>query len=647
MVPRGYRRFPVVTVALLLPIAASCDSSVRVGEVREVPAEPIADGGPLVPPPDAATLPESWKQHAPLVPCSIYAIAEARNGDVWIGCNGGRIYRYDGVHARLAYGGDEKSIVSLLWVAADGQVWAGAQTGRGVTATTSLHRFDGTTWHDVAGPKERVTSITGDPGTLWLTTDAKILRLTASGTFETSFTSPGGTFRSCAFADTTHGFCVGTAGLALAWDGTGWSPVAAPPWSAKAEVFGVEIEPIYKTTTTFLYGEPITSTSGDQRCTAARLTPTTFAALTAGKPCFTDFDVARKRTGIVSVGLRDYPLLSPEATYGGALVFDPGADTVSSLCGPVLTFSGALTNTRVGGVAGLLATIVGSGGSQLALTGARGSNTSFEELAVAADGTAWARVEDVTACGSVSDTLVRFEADATWGPVVGPPAAQSGRGIAATSRDRAYTVDLGSDALLQYTVGAWSDAAKVKSPWSLFAARADDVWIAAYDGSFGHFDGRTYTQVQAPRTRQIVQILAVGADVWLVEEGHSATDTDTHVIRYADGKLTEWNQGLTQVQLSAVDATHVWMSGEPAQRWDGTTWTPLAFDAHGVWARANDAVYFTTSLGDISRWDGKRLELMHHGFVSIKAIGGSRDRGFAVGPGGLTLELGRWPDAQR
>ncbi len=644
MARRGFRRFLVAAAGLGLPIAASCDSSVRVGEVREPPVEPIADGGPLVPPADAAVIPESWRLHAPMVPCSIYAMVEARSDDVWIGCNGGRIYRYDGVTVKLAYAGDEKSIVSLLTIAGDGQVWAGAQTGRGPKATTSLHRFDGTTWHDVVGPTERVTSLSGDPTTLWMTTDSKILRLTAGGTFETSYTSTTGAFRACAFAVATRGYCVGTAGLALVWDGAAWTPLAAPPWSTKAEVFGVEIDPFTKSTA-FLYGEPITSTSGDQQCSATRLT-TAFTTLSAGTPCFTDFDVARKRTGFVSVGLRNYLLVAPEATYGGALIFDPVADTVRALCGPVITFSTAVTNTRVGGIDGLLATIVGSGTNQLALSGAQGSNTSFKELSVAADGTAWARVEDVTACGSVSDALVRFEADARWEPVAGPAAAQSGRGLAAVSHDRAYTLDH-LDTLLQYTFGAWSEAALVKRPWSLFAARADDVWIGGSDESFGHFDGGTYQQIRAPRERQVEQILSVGTDVWLVEAGHSASDTDTHVIRYADGKYTEWNLGLSsQTRLSALDATHVWMSGEPAQFWDGKTWTTLDFDATGVWARAVDAVYFSY-IGDISKWDGKRLERMHHGFVYINAIGGSRDRGFAVGAGGLTLELGRWPGATR
>lgn len=253
----------------------------------------------------------------------------------------------------------------------------------------------------------------------------------------------------------------------------------------------------------------------------------------------------------------------------------------------------------------------------------------------------------MTACGSANETLVRFEDDATWGPVAAPQGAQSGLGLAAVARDRAYTIDLGGEKLLQYTSGAWSDAAKIEGPWSLFAGRADDVWIGGLNERFGHFDGREYRAIQpAGRQRQIEQILTAGSDVWMVAQGTSAADTDTHVVRYADGKTTEWNQGFSSVRLSAVDATHVWMSGEPSQRWDGATWTPLAFDASNVWARSRDEVYFTSG-GDISRWDGKHLDRVHHGVIYIRAIAGSRDRAFAVGRGGLTLELGHWPDATR
>jgi hypothetical protein len=639
-------RFLVVAVgacvaAIVTPIAA-CDSSVRVGELREDAAAP--EGGPLVPPPDADTTPLTWKLHSPLVPCSIYAMAEIRSDDTWLGCNGGGIYRYDGVKAKLAYSAGEESIVSLLWIAPDGQVWAGAQSGFGTKATTKLLHFDGTAWKEIAVPKERITSITGvSAHDLWLTTDTKILRL-RDGVLTTSLTSPGGAFRDCTFAaDGTKGYCVGTAGLAMAWDGTAWSPLAGAPWTAAAEVFGVDLDSFDKSVA-FFYGEPIKDDHGDHECHATRFAGT-FNTLTASTPCFVSFDVARKRAGHAIVSARNYLLFSEDENYGGALVFDPVQDKVDPLCGPVLAFSRGLANTRVGGRHGLLATITGSGGNQIALTSAKGSNTYFEDLAVAPDGTAWARTQDTTVCGSISDTLVRFEDNAAWQPVAGPQGAQSGRGLAAAASDRAFTFDQGRDVLMKHVSGTWVDGPTIEEGWSLFAARPDDVWIGGYNGTFGHFDGKTYRELSTGKqSRQILQVVPAGKELWMVALGYVAADTHRHVVRYADGKTTEWDLGLYDIRLSAVDATHVWMSGEPAQAWDGKEWKLLPFDASYVWARAIDEVYFTDR-GDISRWNGKKLERVHHGFNPIMAIGGAGERGFAVGPGGLTIELGRWPNA--
>src|SRR5688500_8349415 len=93
--------FGIVGISSLLVMGAmaACDTSVRVGELRV----PTLDGGPLAADPDAGSIVKSWRLHAPTVPCSIYALVEARADDIWVGCNGGRIYRYDGVRAKLAY----------------------------------------------------------------------------------------------------------------------------------------------------------------------------------------------------------------------------------------------------------------------------------------------------------------------------------------------------------------------------------------------------------------------------------------------------------------------------------------------------------------------------------------------------------------
>lgn len=77
-----------------------------------------------------------------------------------------------------------------------------------------------------------------------------------------------------------------------------------------------------------------------------------------------------------------------------------------------------------------------------------------------------------------------------------------------------------------------------------------------------------------------------------------------------------------------------------AVRW--IEWKRLAFDASNVWARSADEVYFT-SRGDIYRFDGTKQNRVFHGSIPITAIAGSKQRAIAVGPGGMTLELGMWP----
>lgn len=632
-----------VVVATLAVFA--CDSSVRVGELRPDAAPP----GPLVPGadvPDAGVRKASWRRHDPIVPCTIYAMAEARADDLYLGCNGGRIYHFDGVRAEVALEVEDTSYFSLLWVAPDGQVWAGAQSSYATGATTQLHHFDGKRWSKVGDASKRITSIAGASASdVWFATDTQILRLDGN-TLVPSFTSTKGDLRACTFSAADKGYCVGTEGLAVSWDGETWSHVTGAPWSADAEVFGVEDDAFTKKTT-FFYGEPIEHPNGDYSCRAARLSGGAFTNAQANTPCFADFGIARKRTGKVSAGLRTFMLLAPEADYGGALVFDLDADTVAPLCGPVLAFSTGLANTRAGGLYGLLATIVGAGGNQLALDAASGSSLDFVDLSVAPDGTAWARIEDRTACGSVTDRLARFE-DRAWSPVAGPQGALSGRGLAAVARDRAYTVDLGRDQLLVHGGGAWTDGPVLEEPWSLFASKADDVWIGGAREGFGHYDGEAFTPIKPPgRRRQVEQILAVGDDVWMVHQGVVADDTDEHVVRYANGELTEWNVGLqrSRVTLAALDARRVYRSGSPAQVWDGEKWKPLGFDANGVWIRSPEEVYFTDR-GDIWRWDGRRRELAYRGFIPITAIGGSKDRGFAVGPGGLTIEFAEWPSEQ-
>jgi hypothetical protein len=639
-------------VAIVLAALVACDSAVKVGEPKAaeteagpptVPIVPGADAG------DAGSLVFSWRQHAPIVPCTIYAMAERAANDVYLGCRGGRIYRFDGVNAKLELDiDDDEPLFSLIWIAPNGEVWAGAQTEYDDYAKTQLHHYDGTKWTKFGDATRRFVSLAGKSAP-WVASETEIFAL-EGGALVSKYKATGGFFRGCAFAADDKGWCVGTNGLAVEWNGTAWTPIASKPWSADAEVFGVEADPFSKIPT-FFYGEPISHPNGDHSCRVARLGST----YTAAYPCFPDFDVARKRTGVAVVGGKTHYLLAVSESPIHALVYDLGADSVSTLCGPVIAFASGSANTRAGGSYGLLSTIVGSGTNQLALSGFGGSTSSatdFKELAVASDGAAWARIEDTTSCGSITDRLVRFEKE-EWQPVPGPQGALSGQGLAAASKDRAYTIDVFTDRLLVSAPTGWNDGPVVEEGFSIFAVAENDVWIGGRKEGFGHFDGTTYTQTQpSNRLRQSEQIVAVGSDVWIVQQGQVSGDTDLHLVHWNGTDLTEENLGIQRlganVRVSALpkDPKHVYCSGHPAKAWDGAKWNDLPFDANDVWARSPEEVFFTDR-GDIWKWDGAKRTRVHHGFIPITAISGSKDRAFAVGPGGLTLEFAAWPDEQR
>lgn len=637
---------------------AACESSARVGELRDAAAPPetlVPEAGTDAGSGEGA---RTWRAHSPAIPCTIYAMAETRADDLYLGCNGGRLYRFDGVEARVTLEVDDGQIFSLLFVAANGEVWAGAQLGYAADAPTQLYHFDGITWSKQGDAKKRITSIAGSyNGAVWVTTDTGIFRYQAGAlALEPSFTVASGKIRGCAFVTANEGYCVGTAGLVVAWDGQAWSPMTGAPWTTQAEVFGVEVDPFTKVPT-FFYGEPLSASNGDHTCRIARAAAGTFTSFAASTPCFAGSRIARKRTGWVTASGRVYMLLATDETYGGALLFDTTDDAVRPLCGPILAFSTGLANTRAGGRYGLLATLVGAGGNQVALSsvdgrgGAVGSSTDFVDLSVAAEGAAWARVEDTIACGSVSKKLVRFDTG-TWRPVAGPQGALSGRGLAAVAQDEAYTIDIANDALLVHRAGAWTQSPEIESAWSLSATKRDDVWVGAYRESFAHFDGKAFETLRPQGLlRQIEQITATQSDVWMVVQGVTAGDTNVRVVRYdrASKKLDDFDLGINrgkEVRISALDATHAFHSGVPAKAWDGTRWKDLDFEASGVWARAADEVYFTDG-GDIWRWNGVRRERVYRGFIPITAIDGRTSRGFAVGPGGLTLELGVWPVATK
>lgn len=635
-----------------LVAGSGCDVSLRVGELPSTVGSP--DDGQFVTPEQPAVTPLTWRRRAPAVPCDVHALAEVRSDLVYAGCNGGRVYRFDGVDARVALDTEDESVFSLLWASGENDIWAAAQTSFAKGAPSKLYRSTGASFDLVATETERIVAIAGvDAKNVWVATESRILRVSVSASgavsLVSSYSAPSGAFRGCAFASPSAGWCVGTGGLAVAFDGAAWTPMTNLPWTASAEVMGVEIGPFPTKVPYFFFGEPITHPNGDHECRLAKLASGTLTAYSAAIPCFPDFSPARRRTSSITAAFDTYLLISPAAQYGGALAFDVKDDAVRALCGPILSFAVGASTTRVGGQDGLLGTLVGSGGKQLALTNTNGSNLAFRDLSVATDdGVAWARVEDVTTCGTPSEQIVRFTSD-QWRTTPAPDGVRSGRGLAAISAEQAYTVDIVTGAMLESKGGAWREGPPYEGGWSLSAKRAGDVWVGGVNDDFGRYDGATVQGVK-PRgaRRQVEEILAVGDDVWLVAQGVTKGDTNVRLVRAVGAQrgatftLEEWDMGYERVHLSAADPTHLFRSGAPAAMWDGAKWNDLPFDARAVWARTNDDVYFAQG-GNIAQWDGKRLEVVYRGALTIRAIDGARDHAFAVGFGGLTVELARWP----
>jgi signal transduction histidine kinase/ligand-binding sensor domain-containing protein len=111
----------------------------------------------------------------------VNAIAQTRNGFLWLGTDGG-LARFDGKHftqIRLRAGKTKEIPVSFLLTAADGALWVGTYSGLAHLPSAALDHFDRslvTMYHPGAGPSDRIACLLIRDGILWVGTGHGLYR---------------------------------------------------------------------------------------------------------------------------------------------------------------------------------------------------------------------------------------------------------------------------------------------------------------------------------------------------------------------------------------------------------------------------------------------------------------------------------------
>jgi signal transduction histidine kinase/ligand-binding sensor domain-containing protein len=112
----------------------------------------------------------------------VNAIAQTRNGFLWVGTDGG-LARFDGKHLsqiRLRPGISKEIPISFLLTAADGGLWVGTDAGLVYIPATALDHFDrslATMYHPGAGRSDRIGCLLLRDGVLWVGTSRGLYRL--------------------------------------------------------------------------------------------------------------------------------------------------------------------------------------------------------------------------------------------------------------------------------------------------------------------------------------------------------------------------------------------------------------------------------------------------------------------------------------
>jgi signal transduction histidine kinase/ligand-binding sensor domain-containing protein len=111
----------------------------------------------------------------------VNAIAQTRNGFLWVGTDGG-LARFDGEHftqIRLRGGKTKEIPVTFLVTAEDGALWVGTDAGLAHIPSAALDHFDRslvTMYHPGVGPSDRIACLLLRKGVLWVGTGRGLYR---------------------------------------------------------------------------------------------------------------------------------------------------------------------------------------------------------------------------------------------------------------------------------------------------------------------------------------------------------------------------------------------------------------------------------------------------------------------------------------
>jgi signal transduction histidine kinase/ligand-binding sensor domain-containing protein len=111
----------------------------------------------------------------------VNAIAQTRNGFLWVGTDGG-LARFDGKHftqIRLRPGISNEGPINILLAAADGALWVGIDSGLARIPSAAVDYFDRslvTMYHPGVGPSERISCLLIRKGILWVGTSRGLYR---------------------------------------------------------------------------------------------------------------------------------------------------------------------------------------------------------------------------------------------------------------------------------------------------------------------------------------------------------------------------------------------------------------------------------------------------------------------------------------